>query len=418
MQLTQERSWVSAQIGAREHYAIPKALQDGGRLERLYTEYWAGAPVRWATRLTGLSVLSTLSTRWCQDLDRQTRIVSWNCRTLRREFLARARRRSCHPPDGSPYVEFINTGRWFAESICKDLKQRPLPSGTIFFAYDTGSLEVFEHLQDKRVRTVVGQMDPSRVETSLVQEEERRWPGWSTVNREVPEAYFARREKEWALADRVMVNSEFSRSALLQQGVSAEKLVVVPLCYDAPAGRPGRPAPAAPRPLRVLYLGQVILRKGIQYLVEAGKLLKHEPVQFDVVGPIGITEEAVRSAPSHVTFHGRARRDQVADWYSRAHVFVLPTISDGFAITQIEAMAHGLPVISTPNCGEVVTDGVDGFLVPVRDANALAEAVLRYVKEPGLLASQREAAIAKSREFSLAHLQRNLLRVEESLLKA
>ena len=196
--------------------------------------------------------------------------------------------------------------------------------------------------------------------------------------------------------------------------------------------------------LRVLFLGQVNVRKGIHYLMAAARLLdqnlvaadvsfrlvaassserrlklegNHPPVQFDVVGPIGISEAAVKSAPGNMTFHGPVSRDCAEQWYERSDVFVLPTLSDGFAITQIEAMAHGLPVIATPNCGEVVSDGVDGFIVPARDAAALAGAIRRFLAEPGLLESQRTAALKKSGQFTLDKLGERLKGVEQTLVK-
>jgi len=96
---------------------------------------------------------------------------------------------------------------------------------------------------------------------------------------------------------------------------------------------------------------------------------------------------------------------------------VLPTLSDGFAITQLEAMAHGLPVITTPCCGEVVSDGIDGFIVPPRDAKALAEALHRYLAEPDLLQIHQKAALEKSKLFTLPRLTQNLLQMETGLLK-
>jgi len=175
--------------------------------------------------------------------------------------------------------------------------------------------------------------------------------------------------------------------------------------------------PRGASPLRVLFLGQVILRKGIQYLLAAARQLERENIHFDVVGSIGISKEAMATAPANVTFHGRAGRDQTSDWYGRSHVFVLPTLSDGFAITQLEAMAHGLPVITTPCCGEVVSDGVDGFIVPPRNAVALAEALHRYLAEPDLLQTHQKAAIKKSNQFTLPRLTQNLLKLETALLK-
>jgi glycosyltransferase involved in cell wall biosynthesis len=96
-------------------------------------------------------------------------------------------------------------------------------------------------------------------------------------------------------------------------------------------------------------------------------------------------------------------------------VFVLPTLSDGFAITQLEAMAYGLPVVTTPCCGEVVTDGADGFVVPERDPAALAGAFQRYLRKPDLLRSQSVAALTKSKQFSLDRLAANLMKLEAEL---
>lgn len=177
----------------------------------------------------------------------------------------------------------------------------------------------------------------------------------------------------------------------------------------------GRGLEPSSKPLRVLFLGQVILRKGIQYLMAAAKLLEKEDIQFDVVGPIGISQAAMATAPSNLTFHGRAGRDQTAQWYRQSNLFVLPTLSDGFAITQLEAMAYGLPVVTTPCCGDVVTNGKDGFVVPERDPAALAATFQRYLQEPELLSSQSVAALDKSKQFSLDHLAANLCKLETEL---
>jgi glycosyltransferase involved in cell wall biosynthesis len=295
------------------------------------------------------------------------------------------------------------------------LRRKELSPNSIFFAYDTSALETMEWLHERNILCVLNQMDPSRVEINLVREEESRWPGWQEIAVSIPEEYLRRREQEWALADRVVVNSEFSRQALVEQGVPPEKLSVVPLCYEGgntellPNARPKN------KSLRVLWLGQVILRKGIQYLLAAARLLSGENVQFEIVGPIGISRDAIASAPSNVTFHGRVSRDQIGTWYQQADVFVLPTISDGFALTQLEAMAHGLPVIATPNCGDVVSHMADGLIVPPRDAQALARAIHSYLTDPELLRLHQTAAPGKARQFSLRHLADNLHRLEMDL---
>jgi glycosyltransferase involved in cell wall biosynthesis len=238
-------------------------------------------------------------------------------------------------------------------------------------------------------------MDPSRTEVEMVREEEKLWPGWAKTPVLVPEEYFAWRKAEWALSDAIMVNSQWTFDALVQQGLPADKIHIIPLAYEAkdsseePSAVPLKPDS---EPLRVLFLGQVNLRKGIPYLIEAAKLLKTENIQIDIAGPIAIADQFVVKAPPNVRFHGAVTRDRVREFYKRADVFVLPTISDGFALTQLEAMAHGLPVITTPNCGRVVTEGLDGFVIPPRDAAALANCLRTLLEDPERLQAMREAA--------------------------
>ena len=402
-------AWICSQIGAREHFAIPRALHQSGRLAVLYTDFWAGP----ATRQFAIGKLRSLAARFHLDLAGQAGLVhSWNLRSLGGEFLLRRKFA------GKPYLGFIEVGKRFATGVREQLQRRTdLNDRSIFFAYDTGALESLAWCRDQKIKCVLNQMDPNRVEVELVRAEEKNWPDWSLRPLKVPEAYFARREQEWALTDRVVVNSEFSRKALRQQGVPAEKLIVIPLCFETGEANWKLEIRSwkSPAPLRVLFLGQVILRKGIQYLLAAARQLEKENIHFDVVGPLGISQIALKTAPGNVTFHGRTSRDQTANWYRQSDVFVLPTLSDGFALTQLEAMAHGLPVVATPNCGAVVTDGADGFIVPPRDANALAQTLQRYLAEPELLPAQAAAAREKSHQFTLARLAENLLRLEASL---
>ena len=289
---------------------------------------------------------------------------------------------------------------------------------TIFFGYDTGFLEAAAWAKDRGSVCIVGQMDPSRTEVDMVREEEKLWPGWAKAPILVPEEYFAWRKAEWALADAVMVNSQWTLDALVQQGVPAEKIHIVPLAYEAKVSSQEKSRTALKAdsdPLRVLFLGQVNLRKGIQYLLEAARLLQGTNIQIDVAGPIDIADQFVVKAPSNVRFHGAVTRERVREFYSRADVFVLPTISDGFALTQLEAMAHGLPVVTTPNCGQVVTDGVDGFVIPARNAILLADRLRTLLEDPERMQAMSEAAQLAVARFSLDHLDKNLKNLEAFL---
>ena len=242
------------------------------------------------------------------------------------------------------------------------------------------------------------------------------WPGWQQKFERVPEHFMERLSAEWDMADIVLVNSEWSRNALVAQGVPEQKLIVVPLAYELQE-TPKRIFSKKKSKLQVLWLGSVNLRKGIPYLIEAAKILKNAEIEFTIAGSLQISVSAIDNLPQNVNFIGCVPKVDISKYYYQADVFILPTLSDGFAITQLEAMAHGLPVVTTPNCGSVVTDGVDGYITPIRDSDAIADALLKIVNDREKLRAMSEAARAKSRQFSLNAYANNFKEAISSIYK-
>ena len=429
--------WICCQIGAREHYAVPRALHQQGMLAGLVTDWYAfgerkrprdnettrqrdqsSSPVvrgPWSVVRGPWSVVSGLCSVVCRPVVPRSALAAraegipdglvraFPFRSLLWKW--RVRRLAAQ---GRSHEAYLQTDSAFASAVAR-LK---LPSHDVFFGYSYASLEMLATEKKRGVLTVLDQIDPGAVEFQLVAEEMARFPALAGPPPEFPAAYYERNRREWELADRIVVNSEFCRQALVKQGVPSEKLVVMPLAYEAAQSATtglrdnettepkvsgqwsvvsspstvvsGLSSSSQRSMLRVLFLGQVNVRKGIHYLMEAARLLEHEKIHFDVVGPIGILPGAVASAPRNMTFHGPVSRNCAAEWYWQADLFVLPTLSDGFALTQLEALAHGLPVIVTPNCGRVVEEGKTGFVVPARDAQALADAIMRFVRNRNL----------------------------------
>ena len=149
----------------------------------------------------------------------------------------------------------------------------------------------------------------------------------------------------------------------------------MPLAYERPpesvAFRRRYPSSfSSTRPLRVLFLGQVNLRKGVEPLLDAIRLLSGEPIEFTFVGPVQISIPADLRNNRQVHWHGPAPRPATGQFYKDADVFLFPTFSDGFGLTQLEAQAWKLPVITTRFCGEVVEHG-QKWLDPARDHAAI-----------------------------------------------
>jgi glycosyltransferase involved in cell wall biosynthesis len=151
----------------------------------------------------------------------------------------------------------------------------------------------------------------------------------------------------------------------------------------------------------VLFVGAVGLLKGCHYLAEASRLLGDRNVRCDVrmIGnaPADIICDPLFAGPHYV---GSVPRAQIRREFLAADVFVFPSLCEGFALVHLEAMASGVPVVTTPNCGSIVRDGVDGIIVPVRDAAALADATEHIITDRALRARMSENARQRAQEFT------------------
>ena len=162
-----------------------------------------------------------------------------------------------------------------------------------------------------------------------------------------------------------------------------------------------------PREVSFLFVGRLIKDKGIREFIEAAKIVKKEfpEARFDIVGdvddnPTSLQAEEVAAFRQEgiATFHGP--QDDVVPFYQNCAVFVLPSYHEGTPRSALEALSVGRPVILTdaPGCREVVRDAVNGFMVPVRDSAALAEAMKRFLREPGLVSTMGEKSRAIAEE--------------------
>jgi glycosyltransferase involved in cell wall biosynthesis len=296
------------------------------------------------------------------------------------------------------------------------LEQLSIGAGDVtLFAYSYAARKIFNYARQRGWRTVLGQIDPGPIEERIVAGEHRKRPDLAPDWTPAPESYWQSWREEIALADRIVVNSDWSRRALLSEGVPAEKVNIVPLAYEPPLEAAGfrRRYPqqfSAERPLRALFLGQVNLRKGIGPLLEAARLLTHAPVEVHIVGPLQISPPTDRVPDARVIWHGPTARSDVHFHYRNADIFLFPTISDGFGLTQLEARAWRLPLVVTRHCGAVVEDGVSGIFVEPGSATAIAEAIQHCIDAPDWLQSAADA-VAPGERFGIDHLSGSLAEI-------
>jgi glycosyltransferase involved in cell wall biosynthesis len=190
----------------------------------------------------------------------------------------------------------------------------------------------------------------------------------------------------------------------MAEGVSCEKIVVIPLAHEGMTDPSARDLPTSftpLRPLRLLFLGQVSLRKGIGVIFEALRLLPDVAISLDIVGPLQVdVPEAITNDP-RIIFHGPVARSETLAFYESADIFLFPTHSDGFGLTQLEALAAGLPVIASKFCGDVVREGVDGHTLASLDPRELAGRLRELAADKGRVAHLQRGAMVDAQRFGL-----------------
>lgn len=399
--------WICAQQGAREHYAIPRALASIGALHRLITDTWV-PPRSVYERIPG-PLGRRLQGRYHPELAGQ-QVTHFTGPFLRTDLLQRIRRR--------PEEAFFSARNDRFDRLATRVLQRSSPaSSTVVFSYCHAGRSLLAAAKSRGFRTVLGQFDPGPVEADIVHREHEARPEYRTAWKRYSPEYVALWREEVATADALVANSSWSRECLVTAGVPSGKIAVIPLVYT-PRSAPGLVRESAKqftpvRPLRVLFLGQVILRKGIARLLDAAKILRTEPVEFRLVGSTDIVnlEELSRGLP--VKNFGAVPRSEVESHYREADVFLLPTLSDGYALTQLEALAAKLPLIVSRYCGEAVRHGRNGILLQEPTGEAIASALNGFLEHPESLHRLSEGATAEG--FGLDRLASALTALEKSL---
>jgi glycosyltransferase involved in cell wall biosynthesis len=385
--------WICCQIGAREHYAVARALNRSKALELLVTDAWItpGSPLG--------KIKPGLRTRFHSELG-QANVYAPNFRSIIFETQVRiAGLRS--------WGQFIARNEWFQRCAAAKLSrigQSDAPR--TLMAYSYAALGLFKLARARGWRTVLAQIDPGPAEERIVAQLYDENPQYSGPFERAPSQYWSSWREECNLADRIVVNSSWSYAALVAEGVPAAKLRIVPLAYEEPEASRGfqRAYPAAfspARPLHVLFLGQINLRKGIGPLLDAVRLLRGEPIEFWFVGPVQISiPQELRENPQ-IRWIGEIPHRETAQFYRDADVFVFPTFSDGFGLTQLEAQAWKLPILATKCCGEVVRHGSNGWLLAEITGPAIAATLRQCLAEPGRLQGT-SSRCGLNRKFGLA----------------
>lgn len=230
---------------------------------------------------------------------------------------------------------------------------------------------------------------------------EMKYPEWTGPRADRPAALVLAEQVEHDLARRIVVGGSYARDTLVAEGIDPAKIRVNPYGVDwdrfaAP------PAEVAARPMRFLFAGSVTARKGVPVLLDAWRALAPRDAELWLAGNVGARERALIPSLPGLRVLGQVPHADMARVYASCDVFVLPSLFEGFGLVILEALAAGLPVISTPHTGaaDMVTDAALGRLVEAGSVEALAAAMRAYLEARPSRAAVSAAAATLRDGFS------------------
>lgn len=293
------------------------------------------------------------------------------------------------------------------------------PEVDVVLGYQGATTATFRRARELRVATVLDYpIAHYAITESLLEEEARLAPEYApTLNlRRYPEWLRSRYEEEIALADRIIMVSLQHQRTFEEAGVDPARMFIVPWYVDCELFSPSTREEQGV--FRVLFLGQITQRKGLSYLVEGFRRARLDDAELVLVGrPFG-TVRPWMDIPG-VRHVGALPRFQLPEVLRTCHVIALPSIVEGFPISVLEGMACGLPAIISENIGrDIVEDGVDGFVVPTRDPDAIAERLRMLHADQVRRRELGRAARAKAETFTLERYRESLCGGVDRMLEA
>tara|TARA_R110001592_G_scaffold363109_2_gene680468 strand:- start:163758 stop:164972 length:1215 start_codon:yes stop_codon:yes gene_type:complete len=362
-------------IGARMYYGVPRAIYHASLLEKLYTDITInkGLP----KFISKLGFTKGLALREVKEIpsNKIMHLPLWGFRNFWRLSQAKNENQS--------NTANFNNGMALERFMMRD----NLANVDAVMMVGSSSQHIFEFAKTKGIATVKEQIiAPAGIYNAIIAKYLGAYSTWENVPYSETSAAFWQdvATKEWQFTDHVICGSQFVKDSIVELGYSAEKVEVIP--YGVPLLMQKNPCKEydGKRKLRILFVGTVCLRKGIQYLLEIAESLQ-ATCEIKICGKSSLNREIHERYGAFVDFVGHIPRTEISSYYEWADVFVLPTLFEGSATVCYEAIQYKIPIITTVNSGVFLNDGEGVQLIEMGSSSSLKKAIENYVEHPELV---------------------------------
>ena len=295
-------------------------------------------------------------------------------------------------------------------SLDRHVAEHHLQGLDAVYAYEDGAATTFQRAKQEGILCLYDlPIAFYRTSHALLAQEAERFPDLASALQvtQEPTWKLERKEQEIQLADHIFVPSSFVENSLLEAGINKEKISVI--TFGAPIDY-FQSKPKNDKFFRVLFVGRVEPRKGVHYLLQAWHELKFSQSELLLVGINDFPEGWLERYTEQIRYISSVPHASLNQYYSSANVLVLPSLVEGLALVQLEALACGIPLITTPNSGgsDIITDGIEGFIVPIRDTEMLKEKLEWCYQHPLELAEMGRAARRQAEQLTWERYRQKL----------
>lgn len=357
---------------------------------------------------------------------------------LRRNYNLPSSKVSTHPSKelirlaasklGINFLTVHETGWASVDSVYKDLDRyvtkqltRNFPAQLIsaVYCYEDAALHTFHAAKQLDLKCFyelpIGYWRMGQIIQKEESELNPEWASTLTGNFDSIEK-LARKDEELQLADVIFVASSFTQKTLQLSPKLCAPIKVI--TYGAPPVTGLLRQEKSQRKLRVLFVGSLGQRKGISYLLDAINQLGKQ-VELTLIGrPTKLCRPLEQALKTH-RWIASLPHQQILEEMSRHDVLVFPSLFEGFGLVILEAMSQGLPVITTPHTAgpDIISDGEDGYIIPIRSSEAIAEKLELLFRDRKLLLEMSRAAQRKAVQFSWESYGRNVSNIIKTYIK-
>jgi glycosyltransferase involved in cell wall biosynthesis len=360
---------------------LARELSSRGMLHRFWTGF-ALTEQGWGARLLKLYP-ANISRRFGK---RMMEISSSKLRTLPLlDWQARKAARSV-----GEETAFFERNRRFQEAI----PDREILAANVVIGFDTSAWLLGRRAKAMKRRFILDQsIGHPAAKERIFESLRQRFPEWSTSAPKKSAEIVAVEREEHALADVIVVPSDFVKQTLVAEGVDESKIRIIPFGTDLTLFHP--PEKRGGKTVVFLFVGGLTARKGLPVLLEAWRKLALPDAELWLAGSGSLPMSESASLPPTVKMLGPQGRQEVASLMRQADVFVFPSFFEGLAQVQIEAQATGVPLIATHEAGaaDLIQEGTTGFLIRAGDMEALAVRIQRLAQDASLRQQMQQSAL-------------------------